>query len=208
MQIIYCPSLRAADDIILYPRGMDRPGLYIPGYRTYSSAPYINSPRNVAALQELKQTLPTVRLSGFSSSSPGKTSLACRLSYPVYFPGKAPYEIYLAEALRAELFEAGLYDDRLGVPIAGHLVTMDFSSFGSPKWIVEATFSVPEKEPIAIKYEYPFSVGSGAARACGDTSIALVPAIQGFLLTVYSDPKFKALFNLANPTSQHSDPEK
>ncbi|MBS1190549.1 MAG: hypothetical protein H6R10_2341 [Rhodocyclaceae bacterium] len=192
-QLICLDQATAANDIVLYPNGVSRPGIYIPGFRTYSANPYSPSAENVALLREFKQAFPPMRIAGFSSYAPGEASLVCRLSYPVYLPGKIPYEAYLAEAMRAELLEAGLYAEDASVGINGHLVAMDFNSFGTGKWTIEATFSIDGKEPIAIKHEYTYSVAAGAVRACNDVSRALVPAMQDFLHAVYSNPQFKDL---------------
>ncbi|WP_143477729.1 hypothetical protein [Pseudogulbenkiania subflava] len=144
-------------------------------------------------MKELKQSIPQIRIAGFGAASPGKTTLFCRLSFPVYLPDKMAHEIFLAEAMRAELLEAGLYSEDATVSVTGHLVSMDFNSFGTGKWIIEAKFEVEGKEPVTIKYEYTYPISMTAVNACGDVSRALVPALQGFLFTVYSDAGFKAL---------------
>jgi hypothetical protein len=79
---------------------------------------------------------------------------------------------------------------------------MDFSSFGTGKWTIEAKFGVEGKEPITVKHVHTYSVSMGAVNGCGDVSRALVPALQGFLMAVYSDAGFKALIKPTTiPTS-------
>lgn len=190
-----CSAL--ASDIVVYPHGTANPGIYVPGFRTYSTDSYITSRQNVSLLKELGHVIPQLRIAGFSSASPGETALLCRLSFPVYLPGKVAHEVYLAESMRAELSEAGLYADTAPVALLGHLVSMDFNSFGTGKWVLEARFFVEGKEPVTIKYEHGFPLGVLAVQACRDVTHALVPAMQGFLFTVYSDPKFQ---NLLRPT--------
>lgn len=207
-QLLCLGQALAANDIILYPNGVGRPGVYIPGFRTYSANAYSPSAQNVALLRDLKQAFPSIRIAGFSSYAPGETTLVCRLSYPVFLPGKMPYEVYLAEAMRAELMEAGIYAEDASVGLNGHLVAMDFSSFGTGKWTIEATFSVEGKEPVTIKHEYSYSVAAGAVQACNDVSRALVPAMQDFLHVVYSDPRFKDLLRVtANMAVQRTGPD-
>lgn len=183
----------ASGDMIVYPNGMGKPGVYVPGFRTYSTNWYSTSSQNVAVLKEMRQSIPPIRIAGFGAASPGKTTLVCRLSFPVYLPGKMAHEVFLAEAMQAELLEAGLYSENAPVAVNGHLVSMDFNSFGTGKWKIEAKFEVEGKEPVTIKYEYTYPISMTAVNACGDVSRALVPALQGFLLTVYSDTGFKAL---------------
>lgn len=173
-----------ANNLIVYPYGMAKPSIYIPGFRTYSTSTYRTSSQNVAFLKELGQSLPQLRIAGFSATSPAETTRVCRLSFPVYLPGKVAHEVYLAESMRAELLAAGLYADTAPVALNGHLVSMDFSSVGTGKWVIEARFSVEGKEPVTIKHEHSYSIGIGAVQACGDVSRALVPALQGFLLAV------------------------
>lgn len=194
-----------ADDIIFYPHGIGKPGIYIPGFRTYSTSTYHTSSQNIELLKQLGKTLPPLRIAGFSATSPGETTLVCRLSYPIYLPGKIAHEVYLAESMRAELLEAGLYADTAPIALNGHLVSMDFNSFGTGKWLIEARFSVEGKEPVTIKYEHNYSIGMGAVQACGDVSRALIPALQGFLFAVYGDSKFQALWQSAANSDVNSN---
>lgn len=190
----------AADDMIVYPSGIGKPGIYIPGFRTYSTNWYRTSSQNVAALKELQQSIPLIRIAGFGAASPGETTLVCRLSFPVYLPNKMAHEVFLAEAMRAELLEAGLYSEDAPVALSGHLVSMDFNSFGTGKWTIEAKFAVEGKEPVTIKHEYTYPISMTAVNACGDVSRALVPALQSFLLAVYRDEGFRELLQpAANP---------
>lgn len=208
VQLICLGQAYADTDYILYPKGTAKPGIYIPGPRTYVANVYSPSAENVALLRELKQAFPSVRIAGFSSYAPGEATLVCRLSYPVYLPGKIPYEAYLAEAMRAELQEAGLYAENALIGLNGHLVAMDFNSFGTGKWTIEAKFSVEGREPITIKHEYTYPVAAGAVSACGDVSRALVPAMQDFLHVVYSDPQFRNLFRMTSDMAiQRTDPD-
>lgn len=197
-----------ADDMIVYPHGMAKPGIYVPGFRTYSTSTYRTSGQNVEFLRQLSQSLPKLRIAGFSATSPGETTLVCRLSFPVYLPGKIAHEVYLAESMRAELLEAGLYSETAPVALNAHLVSMDFNSVGTGKWVIEARFSVAGKEPITIKHEHSYSIGMGAVQACGDVSRALVPALQGFLFAAYSDSNFQALLqSTANPAVNSDRPQ-
>lgn len=205
---LLCSLSALASDIVVYPQGTANPGIYVPGFRTYSTNSYSTSSQNVSLLKQLAHSFPQLRIAGFSAVSPGEATLLCRLSFPVYLPGKVAHEVYLAESMRAELSEAGLYADTAPVALLGHLISMDFNSFGIGKWVFEARFSVEGKEPVTIKHEHSYPLGILAVQACRDVTQALVPAMQGFLFTVYSDPKFQDLLRpTGNPTANADRPQ-
>ena len=66
----------------------------------------------------------------------------------------------------------------------------DFSSFGTGKWTIQATLSAEGKSPLVVKNEYTYPVSVGAVPGCKDVMNALVPGIEAFLFTLYSDPRF------------------
>ena len=187
------PCWVPAADMMIYTHGMASPGIYVPGFRTYSTGIYSSAEPNIELLKKLAPKIPKLRIAGFGANEPGKASLVCRLSFPVFLPGKIPLEAYLAEAMRTELLEAGIYADTSPVALNAHLLAMDFNSIGTGKWTIEAIFSVEGKGPVTIKFDYSYPIGLGAVQACADVSRALVPAIQGFLHATYSDPGFQAL---------------
>lgn len=121
------------------------------------------------------------------------TKLSCRGSYPIYAPAKTPYETFISAALQHELSKSDLYSAENGVPISIELTLVDFKSIGDAKWTIEATFTAPGKETVTIKNETFFDVSFAASNACGQVSAAFVPAIQEFLIKVYSDQKFQEL---------------
>jgi hypothetical protein len=182
----------SASDFLVYPRGFTKPGVYVPGFHTYFSDKYTSSDRNVSLLKTIKKDLVPVRIADFGSNAPGKASMVCRASYPVHTPGKIPFEAFIAEAMKAELSEAGLYSET-GAEITANLNAIEFASFGVGKWTIEATFAVEGKEPLKVKHETTYPVSFGAVAACDDVTQALVPAIQEFLYQFYSSPQFKLL---------------
>jgi hypothetical protein len=169
--------------------------IYVPGFQTFKADQYIVDAENLSALKLIKENSTPFKISGFTTSMKGDNWLVCRMSFPVYPPGKVPYQEFLAEAMRAELVEAGLYSAESKFGIRGHIVSMDFSSFGSGKWTIEARFEADQKDPITIKHEYSFSLSILATKSCENVTNALVPAIQGFLNTVYKDERFAALLS-------------
>jgi hypothetical protein len=180
-----------AGDYILNLPG--KSGMYVQGFRTYFSGEYVASEKNLAALREIKERMPKIRIADFSADDPEMATLVCRLSWPVYAPAKLPYVLFLAGAMRDELTQAGLYSSNDGMEVTGHLDSMNFDSFGSGKWKIAATFSVKGKPPVTVKHETAFPVAFGAVGACRSVRDNLVPAMQEFLFAVYSDPQFQAL---------------
>lgn len=181
-----------ASGFIVYPRGFSNPGTYIPGLHTYFSGRYTLAERNVNLLKAMNGEIVPVKITGFGSNTPGKASLVCRASYPVQVSDQIPFEAFIAEAMKAELSEAGLYSPT-GAEISANLDAIEFASFGVGKWTIEATFAVDGKRPLTVKHEMTYPVSFGAVAACADVTQALVPAIQEFLYQLYSSPQFKAL---------------
>ncbi len=168
---------------------------FVPGFHTYFSGQYVAPEKNLSLLREIKEKISIVKISDFTANDPDMATLICRMSYPVYAPEKIPFVAFVAGALKDELSKAELYSLDSGVELSGRLNSINFESFGSGKWTIAATFSVPGKEPVVVKHETPFSIPFSAVRACGQVKDNLVPAIQEFLFAVYSDSKFQELLH-------------
>lgn len=168
--------------------------LYIPAFRTYFSSEYVAPEKNLVLLRNLKPKISAIHVIDFAANTPGVTTIWCRGSYPVFAPEKIPYEIFLAGAIKNELTKADMYSIEAGIPLSIDLKVIDFESTGDAKWTIEATFSVPGKNPVTIKNQTPFEISFGASRACGQVKTALVPSIQDFLFKTYSNSKFQELF--------------
>lgn len=162
----------------------------MPGFRTYFSNVYVSPEKNLEVLKQIKSAVTFINPISFSSASPSGPALVCRMSYPIYAPGKMPFEAFIEGALNAELNQAELIKPDALSQIKGQLDAIDFSSFGSGKWTIQATFTAEGKEPLTVKHEYAYPVSGGAVRACGEVTNALVPAIQEFLYVLYSHPGF------------------
>jgi len=177
-----------ADDILIIKSGGST--VMVPGFRTYASNGYVASEKNIELLKQVKSTISFVKPITLSSASPGNASLICRVSYPVYAPRKIPFELFIEDAVNTEIEQAGLMATDSSHTIKGHLDEFDFSSFGSGKWTIQATFSAEGKEPLTVKQDYAYPVSGGAVAACGEVANALVPAVQEFLYALYSNPRF------------------
>jgi len=170
--------------------------IYIPGFRTYVASGYVPSEQNVNLLKEMKDKSVGLRLVAFDTSKNNVAMLMCRMSFPVYGPGKTPFASLLEAAANLELAESGL-----AAPDAPRaqaiLEEFDFSSFGGGKWTIRATLTVQGKEPLTVKYVYPYSVSAGAVAGCTDVTNAMVPAIESFLHALYADARFLDLMQYA-----------
>jgi len=167
--------------------------IYIPAYRTFFGGEYKPAEQNLAMLRELKPKVAPFKLADFTADDPDMATLVCRLSWPVHAPAELPYTLFLTGAMRNELSQEGLYAEDKGIEVTGRLDHFNFVSMGSPKWSITATFTVAGKEPVTITHETAFDSGWTAASACNAVNEKMVPAMQEFLLAVYSDPKFQAL---------------
>lgn len=180
----------------------DKPAPYgtntisIPGFRTYVASGYIPSEQNINLLKEMKVKAASLRLVEFDTSKNNVAMLMCRMSFPVYGPGKTPFASLLEAAANLELAESGL-----AAPDAPRaqatLEEFDFSSFGGGKWTMRATLTVQGKEPLTVKYVHPYSVSGGAVAGCTDVTNAMVPAIESFLHALYADARFLDLMQYA-----------
>jgi hypothetical protein len=165
----------------------------LPGYRTYTADIYSPAEKNIELLNELKKTTTPIKISAFTATTPGISKLVCRASYPVNTPDKIAFESFIEGALRTEFSQTGLGTEDAPRQIQAHLDEFDFSSFGTGKWTIKATFTTEGKEPVVIKHEYTYPLSFAAGKACGDVTNALVPAVQSFLFAAYSDPHFVRL---------------
>jgi len=181
----------AAGDIEIARPG--RGAIMVPGFRTYAANGYAPSYQNLDVLKELRNKIAPLKPITFTSIPGQANFLLCRASFPVYAPNKTSFPSFVEGALNMELAQAGLITEDAARGIQGRLDDIDFSSFGSGKWTLRATFSVEGKEPVTIKHEFAFSVSAGAVAGCTDVTNALTPAVEGLLLALYSDPRFIGL---------------
>ena len=172
----------------------DRPpnAISIPGFRTYVASGYVPSEQNISFLKEMKDTAAGLRLITFDTSRNNVAMLMCRLSFPVYGPGKTPFASLLEAAANLELAESGLAVPD-GPRVQATLEEFDFSSFGGGKWSIRATLTVPGKEPLTVWSVHSYPVSGGAVAGCTDVTKAMVPAIESFLHALYADVRFREL---------------
>ena len=166
--------------------------IYLPGFRTYTASGYVPSESNIALIREMGTKASGLRLLAFDTSKNNAALLMCRMSYPVYGPGKTPFAALLEAAANLELAGSGL-----SVPeaprIQATLDEFDFSSVGGGKWTLRATLRSAGVEPLTVQHVHPYPVSAGAVAGCADVTNAMVPAIESFLHAVYTDARFVEL---------------
>ena len=153
---------------------------------------YAPSESNIALLQTLSVKAVGLRLLAFDTSKNNAALLMCRMSYPVYGPGKTPFASLLEAAANLELAGSGL-----SVPDAPRVQTtldeFDFSSVGGGKWTLRTTLRSPDRDPLTVQHVHTYPVSAGAVAGCNDVTNAMVPAIESFLHALYADARFVEL---------------
>ena len=154
------------------------------------------SESNVALIRGLGSKATGLRLVAFDTTKNNAALLMCRMSYPVYGPGKTPFASLLEAAANLELAGSGL-----SVPEAGRvqatLDEFDFSSVGGGQWTLRATLRSPGMDPLTVQHVHTYPVSAGAVAGCTDVTNAMVPAIESFLRTLYADARFVELMQPA-----------
>ena len=166
--------------------------IYLPGFRTYVASGYAPSESNIALVRALSAKAVGLRLLAFDTSKNNAALLMCRMSYPVYGPGKTPFATLLEAAANLELAGSGL-----SVPEAARvqatLDEFDFSSVGGGQWTLRATLRSPGMDPLTVQHLHTYPVSAGAVAGCTDVTNAMVPAIESFLRALYADARFVEL---------------
>ena len=149
LSLVFSVQVAASDILIYKPSG----SIVVPGFQTYFSNVYVPPVKNLELLKQIKSAVTFVNPISFTSESASGSALICRMSYPIYAPGKIPFESFIEGALYTELNQAELLKPDASSQIKGRLDAIDFSSFGSGKWTIQATFSAEGKEPLTVKHE-------------------------------------------------------
>ena len=157
---------------------------------------YVPSESNVELIRGLGSQATGLRLVTFDTSKNNDALLKCRMSYPVYGPGKTPFASLLEAAANLELAGSGL-----SVPEAARIQAtldeFDFSSVGGGKWTLRATLRSLGMDPLTVQHVHTYSVSAGAVAGCTDVTNAMVPAIESFLRALYADARFVELMQPA-----------
>lgn len=164
----------------------------VPAFRIYVASGYAPSPRNIELLKASPVARGSLRLITFDPVKNNKNLLLCRGSFPVYGPNKTPFASLVEAGLNLELAESGLASPD-APRVQATLDEFDFSSLGTGKWTVAASFAIEGKPPLVISNEFTYPVSAGAVNACGDVMKALAGGVESFLQKLYADPRFAEL---------------
>jgi len=164
------------------------------GCATYHAPPYVGSTENVIAVQDKSIGKKSqVKVNDFKAASTVNQSIMCRAAGPVKPSAGETFEKYIEDALRDELFEAGIYHSKANIQIDGLLKRINFETTGNSSWDIELEVSSNTGTSYTVNVVYEFSGSFMAEHACRDGAEALVEAVQALILEVIQDPDFKNL---------------
>jgi hypothetical protein len=171
------------------------------GACAHTSQRYSSSAENVVSLQEIRKSSDrTIQLAPFTAAQPGLKEIMCRAAGPIQAPDQKAYEVFLRDAMMAELSLAGLVSEKSATVLDGYLEHIDFSSaIGAGTWTIRMRFTREGGIPFTVEHVHPFSTNFIADIACEQVAQALGPATQDFLKKVFAEPAFRELFGPRKP---------
>ena len=169
-------------------------GLFVTACETTSSRPYSSSTKNIIAFKKAVPAGQKININTFTAADGVNINPTCRaLGALEVSPGKDPID-FIQEALREEIFAAGVYDEA-GTTIEGKLTSLVADSIGTGSWTIGLNLS-SANNPAGINSEtvYEFKSSYSAIRACQNVVDAFTPAVQDLISKVVADPNFDSLF--------------
>jgi len=161
---------------------------------TFHAPTYVGSIENVIAIKDKSEGSKNyVRINDFKAASTVNQKLMCRAAGPVKPSTGDTFQKYIEDALRDELFKAGIYNSAAKVQIDGLLKRIHFESMGSSSWDIELELSSTTGTSYTVSILYEFSGSWTATHACRDGAEALVGAVQALILKVIEHPDFNKL---------------
>lgn len=168
-------------------------------FYSFIAPEYTSNQGSLDALNKWKPASAPVRITEFKAEDGGTKYLMCRGSYPLYAPGKVSYEAFLANSIKHDLSQAGLYADDAPTELSGYIKKIDFTSMGNPQWEFEAVFSTPGRQPVTVRHTHSFETKGRAAEICDSVTGWFSYAVGDFLEKLYTDPGFKQLIETKPP---------
>ncbi|MGH6978975.1 MAG: hypothetical protein ACRED4_06765 [Brevundimonas sp.] len=169
--------------------------LAVAGCETTTSYPYQPSTQNVMAFQSaLAPSNTKVQLGAFTRDPGINTTPACRMMGPIdVAPGKS-MEVYIRDAMQAELFQAGVLSSTTGSSISGRIDAVDLNTLGTGSWSLTMTLtSSADPTGYQVATVFPFSSSFSAVSACKNASAAFGPAVNDLISKAVSNPGFNRL---------------
>jgi hypothetical protein len=161
---------------------------------TNTSGKYGASPRNVEAIRSSIGAI-NVSVGDFSSDSGEETTFFCRGAGPVKLQNGQSFQDYIEKAFINDLKLAGVYSEKSGLQISALIQELGFNSMpGAGKWVINASVSSSVSEGFLVESTYEFSTNFVAWKACQQVAQEFEPAVEEFINSVVTHPKFPALF--------------
>jgi len=161
---------------------------------TSPMAGYTPSTNNILGFQAaLKPSGSTVKMGDFAAG-PGVEIPTCRMAGKLDVTAGKPLELYVKEAMQAELFQAGVYDVNSGAVISGTLDQLKVNTFGTGSWDLGLQVT-SSKDPVGyhVQATRSFKSSYSAMSACQNATNAFAPTVQDLLGQVVSNPGFAKL---------------
>ncbi len=170
--------------------------LAMTGCASYNAQPYTTLADSQIAIKQASTESGSgkVALEAVTLRAGVSPALTCRAAGPVNpAPGKTASQ-YIEEALKSELYQAGIYDPTAINRIRAQITALGFSSMGDSNWTMGlhlVSKSMPDGYTVDI--QYPFTAGFIADFACRNVAEAFAPAVQQLVRKAVTDPQFKQL---------------
>ncbi|MBL8555156.1 MAG: hypothetical protein JNL41_12810 [Phenylobacterium sp.] len=170
-------------------------GLMLAGCDTTSPmAGYTPSTNNILGFQSALKPSGTSVKTGDFTATPGVEIPTCRMAGKLDVTAGKPLELYVKEAMQAELFQAGVYDANSGVVISGRLDQLKVNTFGTGSWELGLQVT-SSKDPVGYHVQAirTFKSSYSAMSACQNATNAFAPTVQDLLGQVIANPGFGKL---------------
>jgi curli biogenesis system outer membrane secretion channel CsgG len=155
--------------------------------------PYYSSTDNIIKLKsKLSEPGTKVKLGTFTESD-SIGGISCRGDGSINVsPGKTQAK-YIEDALKTELYNAGLYAVDADTELVGELVSLKASSVSQAYWEIELFISSNKSAGYSVKTRFEFETSWMAGIACKNLVDAYGPAVQRLISEIVDHPDFIVL---------------
>ena len=170
----------------------------------YMIQAYAPSQRNVDALRQLRKEDKAL---GLFVVVPFQKTFTCRKTHTIQAgaPLQHAFSELFQNAINSELTQSGMVvSQRLRTRM--RIEEFDFSTIKTDGWVIRATLKRRGRKPLTVSHRHPILFALTATAACHNTVTALNVAIQDFLFTLYTHPRFAEFAHYTPFTGQASKP--
>lgn len=152
--------------------------------------PYYSSTDNIIKLKsKLSNQNIKVKLGAFKESDE-IVSIGCRADGNIdVSPGKSKVK-YIEDAMKTELYHAGMYAIDGDTEIIGELLSLKASSISPAYWEIEMFMSSNKSKGYEVKTRFEFQTSWMAGIACKNLVDAYGPAVQQLISDIVDHPEF------------------